>query len=334
MKTSLPDQTLIRGGSSLSLVTARWKYLIKQAIQWAVVLATAGVLFRVARRHQADLTSFDLSFNVFWLLHAAIATTVANLLLPLGWRLLVASFGHVLASGRAVRLWCLAQTARYLPTGLVAIASRMQLALKEGVSRPITAASIAVETAALFAWALLVCAFFVPSDTFHSALRWGAGGVSLIVLLSMPWLIAVLGKRFSSLRHVRHIEPERKLITNGLALLGASVAARAIGTVCLAASVLNIDSTDIPLVLGAAYAAVVAGMVGVTPAGLGVREGVMTAILAPQFGVGDAAAFALFTRVWEFGFELLFLAVASWWGRKTSSKVDPTKDLSVSEGKL
>jgi len=106
-------------------------------------------------------------------------------------------------------------------------------------------------------------------------------------------------------------------------LLGASVATRAVGTICLAAGFLHVDSGDIPLVIGAAYAAVVAGMIGVTPAGLGVREGVMAAILAKQFGLADAAAFALMTRAWEFASEMLFLAVASWWGRNRQMRQTP-----------
>mgnify|MGYP001300513592 CR=1 FL=1 len=89
-----------------------------------------------------------------------------------------------------------------------------------------------------------------------------------------------------------------------------------------------------PLIVGASYAAVVAGMVGVTPAGLGVREGVMTAILASRFGLGDAAAFALFSRAWEFAFEMLFLAVASWWGRKHHSNDNTIEDSPLPEAKL
>ena len=91
------------------------------------------------------------------------------------------------------------------------------------------------------------------------------------------------------------------------------------------------DSSDVTLVIGAAYAGVAAGMIGITPAGLGVREGVMTAILASRFGLSDAAAFALVSRAWEFGFEMVFLVVASWWGRRNA---DSGKDSSSSAAKL
>jgi uncharacterized membrane protein YbhN (UPF0104 family) len=68
--------------------------------------------------------------------------------------------------------------------------------------------------------------------------------------------------------------------------------------------------------VGAAYAGVVAGMVGITPAGIGVREGVIAAVLATRYPLGDAAALAVLLRAWDFAFEVAFLGVVSWFGRR------------------
>ena len=311
-----------------------WLERGKVAIRWIVVASTIFVLFRVGSDHRADLAAIDLDFNIFWLVNAAIATTAANLLLPLGWRRIVISFGQVLHAGQAVRLWCLAQTARYLPTGLLAIASRLQLAAKAGISRSITASSIAIETAVLFAWALLVCAIFVPSTTLPEATRWLAGIACALALSASPWLIPFVGRRLSSIQTLSPVQPHPRLLAEGVSLLGVSVAARAVGTTCLAVGFLKIDGADVPLIVGAAYAGVAAGMVGITPAGLGVREGVITAVLASRFGLGDAAAFALLSRAWEFAFEMVFLGAASWWGRGRQYKGRPEKGSSIPEAKL
>ena len=83
------------------------------------------------------------------------------------------------------------------------------------------------------------------------------------------------------------------------------------------------------LVVGAAYAAVIAGMIGITPAGLGVREGVMAAVLVDRFGIADAAAFALLIRAWEFGFEMELLGAASWWGRRHRGEGGSTAESNV-----
>jgi uncharacterized membrane protein YbhN (UPF0104 family) len=57
-------------------------------------------------------------------------------------------------------------------------------------------------------------------------------------------------------------------------------------------------------------------MVGITPAGLGVREGVIAGLLAARFGAGNAAAFAVAFRAWDFAFELVWIAIALWWERR------------------
>ncbi len=311
-----------------------WRRLTKQAVQWTTVIVTIVVLVRIGRKHGNDLQDLDLNFNFFWLVNAAIAVVVANLMLPLGWRSLISSFGKTVAAGRAVRLWCLAQTARYLPTGLVAVVSRVHLAQKEGLSRSLTIASVAIETAALLCWSIVFCAIFVPSTTFPDAMRWVAGTASAAALLAAPWLLSQGSNQLSRLVKLDIASPNPNQLLKALTVLGTSVAVRGAGTVCLAAGFLRIDSSDVPLLIGATYASVVAGMVGITPAGLGVREGVMTAILATRFGLADAAAFALFVRAWEFAFEMLFLAGASWWGRSRRLPRDSGGDLSDTKGKM
>ena len=82
---SLPESERSEGGSTLTFVKDLRPYA-KQTAQWAMVVATIVVLFRVGRRHQTDLTQIDLRLNLGWLPLAAIATVTANLLLPLGWR--------------------------------------------------------------------------------------------------------------------------------------------------------------------------------------------------------------------------------------------------------
>ena len=306
----------------------------KQTTQWAIVAATIVLLFRVGRQHQADLNQIDLKFNFAWLPLAAIATIGANLLLPLGWRRIVSSFNQSLTPGRAVRIWCLAQTARYFPTGLLAVASRLKLATKEGISKSVTATSIAIETAILFGWAVLICALFVPSTTFPALMKWLGGVVAAVGLTMTPWVIPTVNKLIARIKTFALPTPQPRLLSEATGLLGASVAVRAAGTVCLATGFFDSTTEAVPLILGASYAAVVAGMIGVTPAGLGVREGVMAAILANHFGLVDAAAFALLSRAWEFAFEMLFLAIAAWWGRQRKSSTQSGMDSEIPDGKL
>ena len=311
-----------------------WLERTKSLLRWLVVIATAVVVLRVGLNYTSDLKNIDLEFEIFWLIPALIATTAANLLLPLGWRQMILSFDQALSAGPAVRLWCLAQTARYLPTGLLAIASRLQLAAKAGISRTVTASSLVIETAALFGWALLVCAIFVPSGTLPLNIRWLLGTLSAFGLIVSPWLISFACHRISRFKKLALPKPQTRRLGMGVAFAGASVTSRAIGTACLAVGFLDISSGDIALIIGATYAGIAAGMIGITPAGLGVREGVITAILASRLGLTDAATFALISRAWEFACEMVFLAAVSWWGRDHQSNSDTSKDSSAPGAKL
>ena len=313
---------------------AKLRRQAKKITQWSVVFATVAVLVQVAREHSTNFGDINLDLDAKWLVIAAIATTVANLLLPLGWRSLLSSFNHDLKPSRAMRLWCLAQTGRYLPTGLVAVVSRVQLAAKEGISKAVTLTSIGIETVILLGWAVLICSIFIPSSVIPTATRWLAGIASSIGLIAGTAFAPVICRQLSKFKRLSVSEIKTRYLGDAVALLGSSVAARAVGSVCLAAAILNLDASSVSLTVGAVYAGVVVGMIGVTPAGIGVREGVMTAILASQFGLTDAAAFALLARAWEFTFEVFFLAAATWLGRNRKDLGNFIMDSSTAKGKL
>jgi uncharacterized membrane protein YbhN (UPF0104 family) len=57
--------------------------------------------------------------------------------------------------------------------------------------------------------------------------------------------------------------------------------------------------------------AAVIGIIGITPAGIGVRETAMVGLLSHRLGTTDAAAIAVAWRAYEFSFELLWLAIGS-----------------------
>ena len=294
---------------------SRWQ-IFWLAIRWATVIATIAVLINLAFKHSSDLTGFSFKISPHWLIPALIATTVANLLLPLGWQNLVRAYGHEINKSSAIKLWCLAQTGRYLPTGLIAVASRISLALKFSIPKSVTAASIAVETLFLIGWAAVVCAIFIPSTFLPLAFKCLLGLAALSGLLILPLLMSGIGAKLTKTNPLKGDASTRRHIYQAGTLFGASVLIRTLGIVALAFAFLDIQGSDINLLIGATYAGILAGMIGITPAGIGVREGVITTILATQLGIGDATAFAVLSRAWEFGAEMLFLGAASWWDHK------------------
>lgn len=286
-----------------------------RVVRWVIGALTVAVLVRVAVDQADELRQVDLSLRAEWLPVAALFSVGAGVVLPLAWRHILVAYGWPIRRGRALRIWCLSQATRYLPTGAMAVASRLSLTAAEGVPRSVAGASFAVESLLLIGWATLIGAVFIPSSVISAPLRailavGAAGG-----LVTLPWTLRLVGGRLKRLAALSPDRLQMRELVEAIGLFGVNSTLRAIRFVALAAALLPVVWSDVPLILGAGYAGVVAGMIGITPAGLGVREGVIVAVLSTKFPVGDAAALAVVLRAWDLVFEVGFLGVATWVGR-------------------
>lgn len=295
---------------------SRRRRLALHVVRWTVGIATVAVLIRVGIDQADQVQRVDLTVRPVWLAPAAALTLAAGLVLPLAWRHLLAAYGWPIGRARAIRAWCLSQATRYLPSGVVAVASRLSLTAAEGVPRSVAAASLALETVLLVGWASLVGAAFIPSSVVPLGLRVLLGVGAATGLLTLPWTLRGIGARLARVPPLAPSALQTRQLIESVALFGLNTALRAGRFLALAAALLPITVADVPLLVGAAYAGVVAGMVGITPAGIGVREGVIAAVLADRFNLADAAALAVLLRAWDFVFELGFLGAASWFGRR------------------
>ena len=296
-----------------------------RCIRWVTTIATILILFRIANRQSNDLKGLDFRFSPLWLCIAAIGTTTANLLLPLGWRHLISAYSQKIDRRRATKIWCLSQATRYLPTGLFAVATRINLAFKESVPRTITTSSIIIETLLLTGWAALIFAIFIPMTIIPILLKLSIGLVAIIDLVILPFALSRFATKLTKTKQLSPNSSGLRLLYQANILFGLSVSSRAIGSVCLAMGFLTIQNNEITLLVGATYAGILAGLIGITPAGIGIREGVIITLLAPSFGSQDATAFALLSRAWEFSAEMLFLGAASWWEHKKKGSTPETQ---------
>ena len=312
------------------------------AVRWALGLATAAMIVWLAVRYWDDLRQIDLQVDAVGLVAAAIVSMTATWCLALGWRELIGGYGTPLAHGPALRIWMLSQATRYLPTGLAPVVARAGLAAPLGVNRAAAGASVIVETATLVGWSAVFVALWAPADWLGTAGGWlariviGVGAVAGLVTL--PWTLAGAGgwwrridgllRRATVLRWLSGRVPpdalsaERSAVWRAVFIYGLAVAQRLMAASLLAAALLAAGVDDIWLIAGATAAGIVVGMVGITPAGLGVREVVVASLLAERFGVGDAAAFAIAVRVLEFAHELVMLPLATAAGRRKPAVTD------------
>jgi hypothetical protein len=272
-----------------------------------VVVAVA--FGRVVVQNTTELRHVDLHLRPGWLLAALPVALLAGPLLPLAWRRVLLAARHDVPPRPAVRAWYLGQTARYLPTGLVAFASRAALLARMGVPQAVTVASVAVELLLIVTVGGGMAAAFLPSSELSLLLRVAIAVGCAAVLALGPLLLRAASRR------IRMLDPHeaggwdrRGLYRAELGFL-ANAAVTSAAFALFAPAVLPVRAGDVWLLVGAVNAAATLGTIGITPAGLGVREGILAALLADRFGLGAGAALAVAVRVWDTAVELVWLAL-------------------------
>jgi uncharacterized membrane protein YbhN (UPF0104 family) len=277
----------------------------------ALALTAVAILIWVGQRNASDLGKVHhLRFDARWLVLALPLYGASSLCLALGWRQELAAFGHRLPVLVAIRIWWRAQLARYIPTGLAAFASREVLARDVGVPSMLGAASLVVELVTVIGWGCLAAAIGLPSTLLATGLRVALGAGAIAGLVALPIVyprVAAIGRRIPALATLASTPGRRGALYGSLALYGLSIAVKSACFVAFGAALLSIHAGDAWLLAGSVQAAAVIGIIGVTPAGIGVREGAMIGLLSHRFGTTDAAAVAVAWRAWEFSFELAWL---------------------------
>src|SRR5215204_5514650 len=211
---------------------------------------------------------------------------VATVLLALSYGLVACLWG--LALGRAAgtglaagaRIWFLSNLARYVPGNVWSYVGAVELARREGVARRVTLAVMALTQLLSVGVALLAG---LPVLLAERASLGRPALLGAVVVVAGAALAALFRRQLLAL--ARRRVPE-------------------------------LDPADLPLVVAAYAAAYAAGFLALlTPAGLGVREGVLVVALAPVLPAGPALVVALLSRLWMMLVELAGAAVAHWVAR-------------------
>jgi hypothetical protein len=283
--------------------------VVVKALRWLFVAVVVALFVRAAADHWRDFRDVDLRIRPLWLVTAAPFTFAGGWLLPVAWARLLAAYGAALAPMEAVRIWSLAATSRYIPSGLAAVASRVVLAGREGVPRALATASTVVELVVIVGWGAVFAGAFL--STWPGWLRVAVAAGALAGIAALPVVLRAGGRLLLS--RFPALDPaalETRVLFESLAVYFTNAVVKGIGFVLFAVALLpDVDAGDTWLLIGAVNAAAILGMIGVTPAGLGVREAFITVFLRDRFGFADAAALAAALRVWDLAFELTWLAI-------------------------
>jgi len=247
--------------------------------------------------------------------------TAATVLLALSYGLVAWLWGLALRRAAGTRLvagariWFLSNLARYVPGNVWSYVGAVELARREGVARRTTLAVMALTQVLSVVVAL---AAGLPVLLAERARLGRPALLGAVVVVAVAGLAVLFRRRLLGLarRRLPGFDPAELAPSAGtVAWLVAGYAAYWVVTglafAALVASLYPLAAGDVPLVVAAYAAAYAAGFLALlTPAGLGVREGVLVVALAPVLPAGPALVVALVSRVWMMLVELAGAGVA------------------------
>ena len=271
-------------------------------------------MVRTAQPHWGSLTR--LPNPIAWgpLVAGSVIWLAAYTFLVLLWAESLRWWSARLAPLPALRMFFLANLARYIPGGIWQFTGLAALALEQGISPAAAAGAVLVQQLVLLATGLLFALVLAPAflgpqlGALPPTVTGLAGAAGLAVLMIVfPWALPRLKGRLE--RITGRPLPLPHASATGFA---AYVAASALGWVAygiafwlFARSLLGAAAPD-PLTAGSAFvASYVAGIVAIfAPGGIVVREAALVAALSPSVGAQQALLLAVGSRLWLTALEL------------------------------
>jgi hypothetical protein len=232
------------------------------------------------------------------------------------WQLMLRCFGFPLAYRRTFRTFVLAELSRYLPGTVWHVFGRSYYSSRQGVPAAATLTAMVLEMALV---ALTAVAFFPlralgAGRLFENLAIWAAAAVFLVLVIAHPRAIIPLVNL--ALRRLGKPMIQARLrygdISGMFALCILMWLSLCAGFVLLASGITRAAAHSLIPVAASFPAAWFVGLIAIaSPGGLGVREGVLAALLAGLLPGGMGVVVAIASRLWLTGIELL-CAVIAW----------------------
>lgn len=270
----------------------------RAVLRWVLPLAVLTAFALALRGRWSDVADELGRVGIAPLLLAGLLATCGVGLTFGAWRAVLADLGSPLPAIPGARTFFVGQLGKYVPGSVWPVVVQMRLGKRLGIPQTRMAAAFVVTLTMSMAWGLVVGLAAVPGLA-GSAWTWvlllvpvGLAALHPLVLnAALGWLLRVL----------RRPPLEQRLTGAGVAR--ASAWLLAFWLVCglhvvVLATALGGSASLAPVAVGGFALAFVAGTIAVVfPAGAGVRDPLLVAVLTPSLGVTSAVAVGLLSRL-------------------------------------
>ncbi len=262
----------------------------------------------------------SLNIRISFLLSGIIMLTATGFVGAWLYRQLYGCLGCSVSLKEAFVLLTLPPIGKYMPGKILALAWHSALAKRFGIDVSISSTAILLVTGLSFLTTTLCGCLLIQAEVRSMFL-----GNTSVLMITIPILVIIFFLRYPAIywRVVNYIlillkrRPIRCNLTSKNMLILAAGATLHNGLIITGLSITGFAVLQLPLsvlspAVGAACVATMAGFVALfAPGGIGVREGVLLALLIPVIGAGNAAIFTLVTRFSSIIMDIMF-GFAGW----------------------
>ncbi len=280
---------------------AWWRWL-QGAVAVAVVVAV--VLRMRADWSEITATRLRLTIRPLWLLASLLTTWLMYGFLIEGWRRILIGWGHRMAFVPAARIWTVSSLMAQIPGRLWSLAGMAKMSERIGVRPAAAIASSIIMQVVSIGTGVAITAFAVGPTLQRIDPRWGWAMAALGATIFVA--VVVLGHggalrlawRLSGRESVPPPPPGWGLLAlavvyNTVAWIGYGVAFWT-----LAHGILPTVIMPVGVAIGAFAVSYIMGYLAFfTAGGLGIREVLLSALLAPSIGLAAAAALVIASRL-------------------------------------
>lgn len=283
---------------------------VKTIIGWLLAIIILAFLIRMFYTNRAELAEWQWDIDWLKAIISAILLFLAYLSAAIAWQTIIYGFGRKVGLSDSFRIVYLANLGRYIPGKIWQVFGMVALAQEVGIPARISLASFVLAQAyALPASFLLIPIFIGNINSIESLAAYSNIFYLVFALIFLIFLIFFfkpngLNKALNwGLKILKRDPVEYKPgIKNRIEIFVWYLLTWTLFGLAFhyfLEALLDNSNLSINYAAGTYIAAYILGYISfLSPGGLGFREGVMTALLTPFFGVGVAVSVALIHRVW------------------------------------
>ncbi len=300
-------------------MAGNYKKIFSQFFSYSLAIIIFLILVRIVWHDWQEITNYSFIFNPFNLLFALIFGILNVYALAALWRYLfgIVEKGTVLSGWAGFRIFFYAWFSRYLPGRFWAPLSKIYIGAKEGVGKKSLGLASVLElllsTASQFilVWIILVFIFRDRFPIFYYTIAFVAGMIAMIFLLHPRVLSSIINFGLKKIKK-NQIDVKNFPGYGGLVKVTALYFLPnffvALSFVFLARSFYDFTfSQSIFMVASFILANFLSKVAFFVPVGIGVREGLLVAILQFFLPLSLATMVSLLSRVWFIALDCLIL---------------------------